>query len=307
LAVLVTGGMGFIGLHTARRLLDAGSRVVLTRYRAWRAPDFLAGEIGRDHLAVEQLDLADGWALSDVVRRYGVHSLVHLAGPALGTPPAAEYSVALTALVNVLEAARQHGLERVSIASSISVYAGAGPGPWREDQPLPVASASHIGAVKKAVESLGLDFATSTGVDVRILRLAGIYGPLYHSMANLPSRLCHAAVAGRPPDLRDARRATDLCYVKDAAAGIQQLHLAERLQYPIYNVGAGRATTDAELQAAVEHAVPGARFELSSAEEATPDAYMDISRARHDAGYQPAFDLGAAVKDYVAWLRGHPE
>jgi len=165
MAVLITGGMGFIGLHTARRFLDAGSRVVLTRFRAWRVPDFLAAEVGGDRLAVEPVDLADGWALLDVVRRRGVRSIVHLAGPALGTEPAAEYSAALSGLVNVLETTRQQGLDRLSIASSVSVYDGAGTGPWREDQPLPVASGSHIGAVKKAVEAnLGIGIVSALAI-----------------------------------------------------------------------------------------------------------------------------------------------
>jgi UDP-glucose 4-epimerase len=316
MAVLITGGMGFIGLHTARRFLDAGSRVVLTRFRAWRVPDFLAAEVGGDRLAVEPVDLADGWALLDVVRRRGVRSIVHLAGPALGTEPAAEYSAALSGLVNVLETTRQQGLDRLSIASSVSVYDGAGTGPWREDQPLPVASGSHIGAVKKAVEALALDFAGRTDVDVRILRLAAIYGPLYHSMANLPSRLCHAAVAGRAPDLTGVRGgpphledAADLCYVKDCAAGIQLIHTSARLEHRQYNIGAGRATSNAELVAAVRRVIPDARLEIQpgAGGDAAPEPYMDIARAGNDAGYRPQHDVEAAVAEYISWLRAHPE
>ena len=306
MAVLITGGMGFVGLHAARCFLDAGSRVLLTRYRTWRAPDILAAELGGDHLAVEQVDLADGWALLEVVRRYGVRSLLHLAGPPLDTPPAAAYTAALTGLINVLEAARQQGLERVTVASSIAVYAGAGPGPWREEQPLPAASGNQVGAIKKAVEALALDYGSHTGLDVRVIRLAGIYGPLYHSMANLPSRLCHAAVAGQQPDLRDVRPAADLCYVKDAAAGIQRLHAATRLHYPIYNLGSGRAATTQELVAAVARAAPEAHFELH-AEDPPAAGWMDISRAQRDADYKPGYDLDAGVADYIAWLKGHTE
>jgi UDP-glucose 4-epimerase len=71
--------------------------------------------------------------------------------------------------------------------------------------PLPLESASHTAAAKKAVEVLGLHFADSTGLPVVLLRLAAIYGPLYHSMANLPSRLCHAAVRRQAPNLDGVR------------------------------------------------------------------------------------------------------
>lgn len=217
--VLITGGLGFIGLHTARR--------------------------------------------------HRVTSVVHLAVPALGTAPAQEFESTIRGLVNVLEAARQQGVGRVSVASSLAVYANAGPGPWHETMPLPLESATHTGAAKKAVEVLSLHFADSTGLPVVMLRLAAIYGSLYHSMANLPSRLCHAAVRGQ----------------------------------------AGRATTNGELLAAVNKTGPRPDFpllkdaELSDAES----AYMDISRIREDTGYEPEYDVESGVADYVEWLQLNPQ
>jgi nucleoside-diphosphate-sugar epimerase len=45
--ILITGGLGFIGLHTARRFLDVGEQVVLTHYKTRRQPDSIKSEIGR--------------------------------------------------------------------------------------------------------------------------------------------------------------------------------------------------------------------------------------------------------------------
>ena len=315
LMVLITGGLGFIGLHTARRILDAGEDVVLTRFQAHRQPSFLRGEVdGR--LRVEPLDVADGWSLLEVLRRHHVTSIVHLAVPALGTAPAQEFESTIRSLVNVLEAARQQGVTRVSVASSLAVYANAGSGPWQEAMPLPVESATHTAAAKKAVEVLALHFADSTGLPVVLLRLAAIYGPLYHSMANLPSRLCHAAVRGGAPDLDGVRggpptldAATDLCYVKDCAAGIQLVHMAGPLVYRTFNVGTGRATMNREVVAAVQKACP--RFGVSLPSDAqladTRSAYMDISRIREETGYEPAYDVESGVAEYVEWLRLNPQ
>ena len=308
--ILVTGGMGFIGLHTARSLLDAGEEVVLTRFRAWRLPAFLEPKLdGR--LRVEALDLADGWGLLDALRRHAVGGIVHLAAPALGGGPAQQYASALAGLVNVLEAARQHGVRRLSLASSLAVYSNAGPGPWREDLALPVASDSHTAATKKAMEILGLHFADRTGLDVVVLRLGVIYGPLYHSMANLPSRLCHAAVSGRAPDLEGvlggppyADATADLCYVKDCAAAIALAQLSDGLRHRVYNAGAGRAVPNRELAGAVARAVPGAAPALPAGGVA--GGWMDVSRLREDTGYAPAYDVERGVAEYVDWLRSHP-
>jgi UDP-glucose 4-epimerase len=308
--------MGFIGLHTARAFLDAGEEVVLTRFRTWRAPDFIEGEIG-SRVRVETLDLGDGWGLLDVIRRHAVTSVVHLASPPRATAPAPGFAAALTGLVNVLEAGRQQALGRISIASSVSVYSNTGPGPWREEAPLPVESDSHVAATKKAMEIVALSFADRTGQDVRLLRLAGIYGPLYHTMANLPSRLCHAAASGAAPDLGgvrgDAPRlddAADLCYVKDCAHGVRLAHLAAGLRHRVYNVGGGRATTNQELVGAVRAAAPAAMFTLPAGGPGQPgaeQAFMDISRLRADTGYTPAYDIQSGVADYMDWLRRYPD
>jgi UDP-glucose 4-epimerase len=149
-----------------------------------------------------------------------------------------------------------------------------------------------------------------------LLRLAGIYGPLYHSMRNLPSRLCHAAVSGRPPDLDGMpgagpalEDAADVCYVKDCAWAILCIHVATGLRHRVYNVGAGRPTTVQELATAVTRAVPDAQIAFSSRpdEQRDPAPYMDISRIETDTGYRPSYDIAAGVSDYIAWLRHHPQ
>jgi UDP-glucose 4-epimerase len=309
--------MGFIGLHTARRFLDVGEPVVLTCFRTRREPSFLADELGH-HAIVESLDVTDRAAVLELARRHRPDGIVHLAVPALaGVAPLDEYRTNTQGLMHVLEAAAESGVKRLSIASSIAVYAGLSQGPFQESAPLPVASTNATEAYKKAEETLSLFFARQSQLDVRCLRLAGIYGPLYHSMANLPSRLCHAAVHGVQPELGPGRYggsprahdAQDFCYVRDCAAGIQLVHQSERLQHTTYNIGAGRATTYAELAAAVNAAVPGANIELppGASPTARPAPYLDITRAREDAGYEPAYDIVRGVADYVAWLRHNPQ
>lgn len=313
--ILVTGGMGFIGLHTARRLVDAGSEAVITRYRATREPEFIAEHLGHK-VVVETLDVTDFSRVFEVMYTHDVESVVHLAVPGLGAlSPAEDARVNISGLMNVLEASRILGVKRVSLASSVAVYAGSSSRPYREDDPLPIRSPNPTCAYKKSWEILGGHFAERTGMEVVALRIGGIYGPLYHSMANLPSRLVHAAVRGRDPGLAGARGgvpyaedATDLCYVKDCAQGIALVHLAPSLEHRVYNVSGGQPVTNGELAAAVEKAVPGAHFELRSRSgEAPPAVGMDLSRLSSELGYRPAYPLQEAIADYVAWLGNHDQ
>ena len=104
--ILITGGLGFIGLHTARRFLDVGEQVVLTQFRVRREPDFIKDEIGK-RVFIERLDVTSAHDVIDVVRKHKVNGIVHLAVPALAALSAAEdYRVNVMGFLNIWEAAR---------------------------------------------------------------------------------------------------------------------------------------------------------------------------------------------------------
>jgi UDP-glucose 4-epimerase len=308
---LLIGGMGFIGLHTARRFLDAHQDVVVTYNSNRREPDFLQADLGSRAL-VEKLDVTDADAVSEVVGKNDVDSIVYLAVPALaGVSPADEFKTNTQGYLNVLEAARQKEIKRVTVTSSLAIYSNVKESPWREDMNLPVASSNPTEAYKKALEVLGLFFGQRTGLDVRFIRVAGIFGPLYHSMANFPSRLCHAAARGKPVDTSGMRygppkasEGRDHCYVKDCGAGIQKIHAAPSLEHRIYNLGTGRSTTAAELVQAVQKVVPEFEFELQSGGDQT---YMDLERTSTEVGYQPEYGVERGIADYIGWLKTHPQ
>ena len=83
--LLITGGLGSIGSHTARALLDLGESVVLTAHRSTRLPEFLDGEPG-GRVVVEPLDTTDRAAFLDIGRRHEITGIVHGEDPDL-TPP----------------------------------------------------------------------------------------------------------------------------------------------------------------------------------------------------------------------------
>src|SRR5207302_4234278 len=102
--ILITGGLGFIGLHTARRFVDAGEKVVLTHYRVRREPDFIKAEIGKS-VFIEPLDVTSAHDAIDLARKHKVTGIVHLAVPGLNALSAAEdYRVNVTGWLNILEA-----------------------------------------------------------------------------------------------------------------------------------------------------------------------------------------------------------
>jgi UDP-glucose 4-epimerase len=310
---LLIGGMGFIGLHTARSFLDAGQDVVLTYHQNRREPDFLKPDLGTRAI-VEQLDVLDGPRVNDVIKRHGVEGVVYLAVPALsGVSPADEFQTNTQGYLNVLEASRAAGIRRLSVTSSVAIYSNVSARPWKEDVDVSTISTNPTEAYKKALEVLGLYFGQRTGLDVVMLRVAGIFGPLYHSMSNLPSRLAHAAAHGKAPDFSGMRSGPpkaddggDACYVKDTAAGIHLVHAAPTLRHRIYNIGSGQATRNSELVDAVREVVPSFEAELLPGGDAA-NRYMDLSRISSELGYKPTIGVKGGLAEYVDWLRSHPQ
>jgi UDP-glucose 4-epimerase len=312
MTTLITGGMGFIGLHTARAFLDAGEGVVITYFQTWREPSFIKDEYHK-RVRIARVDVTDREGVLALGKQHKIDRIAHLAVPGLAAlGPMEDLKTNLVGLTNVLEAALEWGIKRLTLASSVAVYAGLQAGPFVEDATLPIASGNPTETFKKAWEILGLHFASRTGLEIVSMRMGGIWGPLYHSMANLPSRLVHAAVKGTDPDLASSRGGVpfavdggDMCYVKDCAQGIQLLTLTQTLHHTIYNIGSGQATTNGELLAAVKQAVPTCTLELQAGRSPRwrQDVYMDISRIKVDTGYEPRYSVETGVQDYVAWLR----
>jgi UDP-glucose 4-epimerase len=316
--ILITGGLGFIGSHTARALLDLGESCLLVQRRTARLPDAFMEEAGQ-RIFVEQVDLTDRETFLEIGTRHRITGILHLAG-SVPWPPGAREPIdgardAIDSLLNVVQAARDWDVGRVAVASTIGVYAGVdAESPLREDLPLPMTAGHVIPAFKKIGELLTDHLADATDVEILNLRIAAIWGPLGRptSMFFPAPQLVHAAARGTVLDLSALHSPAypdsggDLCYVKDCGRAIALLQVAEHLNYRTYNIASGRVTTNQELIAAIKTVVPGAQIDLPDGHDPNGparDIYLDITRIHQDTGYRPGYDTERAVADYIGWLR----
>lgn len=314
--ILVTGGLGFIGLHTARALLDMGESVVLTRYRSSAVPDFLQDEVGK-RVFVEGVDLTSPFDVIDVCRRHKVTAICDLFVPRRGAlSPGEDLRVKTVGLVNVLEAGRIAGVKRVAHASSVAVYGSLKNGPFREDLPLPLQSTSETEAFKKAQETLAGHYSDRTGLEVAFLRIGFIYGPLYLRENRMNPRLIKAGMTGTPaswaglpegdPYEQDSGDAT---YAKDCARACALLTVADKLPNRAYNIGGPGKVTNLDIANAVKKVYPNLQFTMKPGlgpRGDQGDTSLDLTRIKNDVGYVPEYDINRGMAEWIDYLKTHP-
>lgn len=306
MTILITGGLGMIGAHTARALTDLGHQVVVTSHRTTDVPSFLRGR-----LTVESLDVTDRDAFLALGKQYEITDIVHLAGSIPGDDPVAYFRTDLTGLLNALDAARAWRVRRFAVASSIGNYIGQTEIPWHEDLPLPTADLPLlIIAFKKAVEPITTHSLQDTDVQPVLLRIGSTWGPLMdpESPFNPMPPYISAVLRGEKPEALYADDGGDCCYAPDAGLAIALLTVAENLPHTVYNVSSGRPVTNREFVEAVQKIVPDLPLDVLPGRRLGPgqDPYLDITRLTQDTGFTPNHDITTAVAHYAAWRTTNP-
>jgi nucleoside-diphosphate-sugar epimerase len=304
--ILVTGGLGMIGAHTALALVDLGHEVVATAHRRTEVPSFLSGRV-----AVESLDVTDRNAFLALAGRHEISDIVHLAGSIPDEDPVRYFRTDTIGLLNALDAARTWGVRRFAVASSLGVYIGRTEIPWHEELALPTAELPHlIIAFKKAVEPLTTHSLQGSGVQPVVLRIGSTWGPLMdpESPFNRIPPYISAVLRGEQPPPLHADDGGDSCYAPDAGRAIALLISTETLRHDTYNVSSGRPATNREFADALQAITPGLRLDVRPGRKGGPgnDPHLDITRLTHDTGFAPAFDVAGAVADYVTWRTDNP-
>src|SRR5215831_261520 len=122
--ILITGGFGFIGSNTVEALLELGETCLLAYHKNSRVPSFLREHVGK-RLVIERGDIADIECLFALGEKYQITDIVHLATSLAHTPNGLFEDMRnnILRLSNVLEVGGRWSVRRVSIASTLGVYA----------------------------------------------------------------------------------------------------------------------------------------------------------------------------------------
>ena len=307
---LVTGGAGTIGSTLVDQLIAAGVEHVdvldnLTRGRRENLAEALA--TGRATLL--EGDLADRDLVHDVTR--GKDLVFHQAAIRI-TQCAEDPRLALEVLVDgtftVLEAAVDHGVDKVVAASSASVYGLAEEFPTPETH-HPYDNDTFYGAAKTFNEGMLRSFRAMEGLDYVALRYFNVYGPrmdVHGLYTEVLVRWMERVADGLPPLIfGDGRQTMDFVCTPDIARA-NVLAAASDVTEGVYNIASGQETSLLELAQALLRAMDSDLAVEHGPERAVNGVtrrLADTRRAREDLGFEARIGLDEGLRALVDWWR----
>jgi len=327
--ILVTGAAGFIGSHTAHKLLARGYEVVgLDNLNEYYDVSLKQARLERltpqANFRFVRLDLADEGAMRELFAREKFPRVIHLAAQA-----GVRYSLQephtyirsnVTGTLNVLEGCRHNGVEHLVYASTSSVYGANTNMPFSvhkiADHPL-----SLYASTKRENELMAHNYSALFKLPTTGLRFFTVYGPWGRPDMAL-FMFTRNILEGKPIDVfNNGNHRRDFTYVEDIAEGV--VRAAERIAQPdlgwdsnapdpassfapfrIYNIGNNEPVELMRYIEVIEECL-GRKAQknfLPMQLGDVPDTFADIEDLVQEVGYRPATSVEVGVRKFVEWF-----
>lgn len=311
--ILITGGAGFIGSHTAVALLTRGDNVVIiddfndrydTRLKEVRVAHMF--EQTQIQPVIIRADIVDQTVIEKTIKQHSIDSIIHLAAwaaiPRSIETPLTYTHANVTGTASVLEAARKNNIQKIVIASSSSVYGGITELPFRENMDI-MHPISPYAATKVATEALAYTWHHLYNIPTTCLRFFTVYGP-WGRPEMAPFAFTRAIDTGKEILLRGESTTRDFTYIDDIVQGIIA-SLDKAKGYHVYNLGESDGVELSRMISAFEQALgKKAIIKITSLLPGELSKTLaDISLAQHDLGYEPTTSIEEGAKQFVAWYR----
>ncbi len=317
--VLITGGLGFIGSHLARRLVSSGAIVTLV--------DSLIPQYGgnlfniqdiRDRLTVNISDVRDPHAMAYLVK--GKDFLFNLAGQTSHMDsmqdPRTDLDINAAAQLSILEACRQHNTGiKLIFASTRQLYGK--PDYLPVDERHPIRPVDVNGINKLAGEWYHLLYNNVYGIRACALRLTNTYGPgmrVKDARQTFLGIWVRNLIEGKPVLIfGDGAQLRDFNYVDDVVEALLEAAMSDKANGEVFNLGSREVINLKELAALMVEMHPSGRFELVPFPPERKaidigDYYSDFTKIQDAMGWEPRISLKEGLRkslDYYSLHHAH--
>jgi len=316
--VLLTGAAGFIGMHTAQRLLARGDEVIgvdnLNDYYEVSLKEArLARLTPHPGFSFHRLSVEDRAGMAGLFAATQPERVIHLAAQA-GVRyslqnPHAYIDANLQGFINILEGCRHRGAQHLVYASSSSVYGGNTALPFSEhhniDHPV-----SLYAATKKANELMAHTYSHLYDLPTTGLRFFTVYGPWGRPDMAL-FKFTKAILAGEPIQVFNyGKMWRDFTYIDDIVEGVLAAlrHVpSAKPPHGIYNLGNHRSEKLTDFISVIETSLgrkASYRFEPMQQGD-VERTYADIAASRRDLGFEPRVPISEGIPKFVEWYRAY--
>ena len=310
--ILVTGADGFIGSHLVEALLEMGcdvrAFVYYNSFSSWGWLDTLPPHIIRD-LDVFSGDIRDPNGVFEAMQ--GCEVVFHLAAliaiPFSYHSPDSYVDTNIKGTLNILQAARRLGTEKVLITSTSEVYGTAQYAPIDEKHPFQ--GQSPYSATKIGADRLAESFFRSFETPVVIVRPFNTYGPRQSARAVIPTIITQLLLGQTTLKLGDLSPTRDFNYVKDTAQGFIALAEADSAVGKEINIATGKEFSVGDVaQILVSELNPDAQI-ITDSQRIRPEA-SEVFRLIGDntlitslTSWCPSYELDAGLRDTIVWFK----
>ena len=306
--VLVTGADGFIGSHLTELLLEEGYNVrALAQYNSFNSWGWLE-QIKNPDLEIVCGDVRDADFCRHISR--GLDTVFHLAAliaiPYSYVAPDSYVDTNIKGTLNMLQAARDSGVEKILVTSTSEVYGTALYVPIDENhprQPQSPYSATKIGA-----DAIAKSFYNAFDLPVTIVRPFNTYGPRQSARAIIPTVITQIAAGEKEIKVGDLSPTRDFNFVRDTCRGFLAIARSAATSGQEINIATGKEVsmrqtleTIAEIMGAdIRWTVDPQRLRPSKSE--VRRLLGDSAKLRGLTGWEPQYSLEQGLRETVAWF-----
>ena len=317
--ILITGAAGFIGFHTAKRLLSEGFHVVgidnLNDYYSVQLKYDRLNQLKKfDSFSFHSIDIDNPIALTDCLADYTIDDVIHLAAQAgvrysIDNPQAYGRSN-LIGFLNILEWVRSHPVDHFIYASSSSVYGNTERVPFSTnataDKPV-----SLYAATKRANELMAESYSHLYNIPATGLRFFTVYGP-YGRPDMAPMKFAKQIMQGGQIDVYNhGDLSRDFTFIDDIVEGIYRLldkpmqTQSEGARHRVLNIGRGEPVNLLKfieiLESAFEKPVKKRYLPMQDGDVST--TWADVTELSKITGYSPQIDIESGIQKFAEWYK----